>query len=892
MKKLNSVQIRKMFLDFFKSKGHKIEPSHSLIPDNDPSLLWINSGVATLKKYFNVSVVPENPRITSAQKSIRTNDIENVGHTARHHTFFEMLGNFSVGDYFKREAIKWAWELLTNDKWFDINPKKLYITYYPRDKETEKFWLAQPGFVKGHAISQDDNFWDIGEGPSGPDTEIFFDRGKKFQNLSDDNPEMYPGGENGRYLEMWNIVFSQFNHLPGLTDNTQYPELPHKNIDTGMGLERVVSIFENAPTNFETDLFLPIINQVEKISNKSYGKNKKDDVNFKIIADHIRAVTFAISDGAFPGNTGRGYVIRRLIRRAVMHGRELGIEELFLFKLVPTVGKIMQAYYPEILKNKDKISKVIKEEETRFNKTLTSGLTLLNKLIKNAKDNNQKEISGKDAFKLFDTYGFPFELTREQVLNADLKVSKNGFSAEMKRQQQRARKAQGKIKTFGAQNGALMSLKAPSKYVGWTKDQVKKAKVVAMIANNKLINVAHPKQRALLVFDKTPFYAEMGGQVADKGQVLSLDDQEILAGINDVQSGPNKQHIHNASIYKSIRIGEQVNLKINKKRHQEISKNHTATHLLDQALRNILGNGVHQAGSLVEPHFLRFDFTHQGPVDKNTLNKIEKQINEQIFKSLPITWFETDINSAKKMGAIAVFNQKYGKKVRIVSIDDYNKEFDGGTHAKNTSELGIFRITNEIGIGSGIRRIQGVTGVDALRFINEHENILKSAANLLNIQDVNKLNNKVSEVIKENRANKKKIESLSSQLANQEFSKVLNKVKKVGNVSYITAIIKNQNMTSLREIVDNWRNKRASDLIILASSNNKKPIIVAASIKPNNLKANNLIKAIAKEIQGGGGGRPDLAQAGGKNSLGIKKALDLVPNYIRNHFLDVSNKVK
>lgn len=455
LKKLNSAQVRRMYLKFFEEHGHQVMPSASLVPVNDPTLLWINSGVATMKKYFDGKVVPDNPRMTSSQKSIRTNDIENVGKTARHHTMFEMLGNFSVGDYFKNEVIPWAWELLTSDEWFGFDPERLYITYYPKDHDAYNRW-REVGVAEDHLIADEDNFWDIGQGPSGPDTEIFYDRGQEFNNLADDDPENYPGGENERYLEIWNIVFSQFNHTPEDT----YEPLPHKNIDTGMGLERVVSIFENAPTNFETDLFMPLIKQAEEFSGtKKYGQNKEDDIQFKIIADHIRTITFAIGDGALPSNVGRGYVIRRLLRRAVVAGKKLGIDEPFLAKMVPTVGKIMEDYYPDVLKNADYIASVIESEEDRFSATLNGGLNLLNNVIAEAKENKTNEIDGRTAFKLYDTYGFPIELTKEYAEDEGLTVDEKGFQAAMTEQQNRARNARDMDNGMGVQTDLWTSFK-------------------------------------------------------------------------------------------------------------------------------------------------------------------------------------------------------------------------------------------------------------------------------------------------------------------------------------------------------------------------------------------------------------------------------------------------
>lgn len=655
MERKSSSEIRRMYLDFFKSKGHVVEPSASLIPKDDPTLLWVNSGVATMKKYFDGSVVPEVPRLTSSQKSIRTNDIENVGHTARHHTLFEMLGNFSVGDYFKEEAIHWAWELLTSKEWFDMDPEKLYVTVYPKDEEAKKIWL-ETGVDPSHIVEAEDNFWDIGEGPSGPDSEIFYDRGEEFNNLADDDPENYPGGENERWLEIWNIVFSQFNHKP---DGT-YEPLPHKNIDTGMGLERVVSVFQDAPTNFETDLFLPIIHEVEKLSGKKYGVDKNDDVSFKVIADHARAITFAIGDGAIPSNEGRGYVIRRLLRRAVMHGKKLNINKPFLYQMVPVVGKIMEDYYPEVLADKDYIEKVIKSEEDRFNETLTDGLELLNSIIADTKADHSKVISGKDAFRLFDTYGFPLELAKEYAEDQGMEIDEAGFADEMQKQKKRARSARSNAKSMGVQSDLLTDLKTPSEYVGYDTLKVDAAVLKDIIQDDQLTDTVSPGE-ARVLFDVTPFYAEMGGQVADQG-VIEDADGNMVAEVVDVQHAPNGQNLHTIKAKREMHAGESFTLIVDRAFHLKVEKNHTATHLLDQALRDVLGEHTHQAGSLVEPGYLRFDFTHFGQVTDEDLQKVEEIINDKIYDEIPVTTVETDLETGKKMGAIALFDDKYGKR--------------------------------------------------------------------------------------------------------------------------------------------------------------------------------------------------------------------------------------
>ncbi|MEG2938577.1 MAG: alanine--tRNA ligase, partial [Vagococcus sp.] len=511
---MTSVEVRQMYLDFFKSKGHQVEPSASLVPIDDPSLLWINSGVATLKKYFDGTVIPENPRITNSQKSIRTNDIENVGKTARHHTMFEMLGNFSIGDYFKKEAIHWAWELLTSEEWFALDKSKLYVTVYPEDKEARRIWHEEIGLPNESIIDIEDNFWDIGAGPCGPDSEIFYDRGQEFNDVAEDDPENYPGGENERYLEIWNLVFSEFNH----TENHEYIPLPQKNIDTGMGLERMVSIFQNAPTNFETDLFLPIIHATEEMSKiKKYDDDLATKTSFKVIADHVRAVSFAIGDGALPSNEGRGYVLRRLLRRAVMHGKKLGIDEAFLYKLVPVVGDIMGSYYPEINEKQDFIQKIIKTEEERFHETINDGLQIITDLIASLKAEGKDTLLGKDIFKLYDTYGFPVELTEEMAEEEGLKVDHDGFEVEMTAQRERARAARSTENSMNVQSAVLSELKMASEFIGYDKT-VASGTLLAIVQNDNEV-ISTSTGEAQLVFNQTPFYAEMGGQVADTGVI-------------------------------------------------------------------------------------------------------------------------------------------------------------------------------------------------------------------------------------------------------------------------------------------------------------------------------------------------------------------------------------
>ena len=879
LKKLNSAQVRRMYLKFFEEHGHQVMPSASLVPVNDPTLLWINSGVATMKKYFDGTVVPDNPRMTSSQKSIRTNDIENVGKTARHHTMFEMLGNFSVGDYFKNEVIPWAWELLTSDEWFGFDPERLYITYYPKDHDAYNRW-REVGVAEDHLIADEDNFWDIGQGPSGPDTEIFYDRGQEFNNLADDDPENYPGGENERYLEIWNIVFSQFNHTPEDT----YEPLPHKNIDTGMGLERVVSIFENAPTNFETDLFMPLIKQAEEFSGtKKYGQNKEDDIQFKIIADHIRTITFAIGDGALPSNVGRGYVIRRLLRRAVVAGKKLGIDEPFLAKMVPTVGKIMEDYYPDVLKNADYIASVIESEEDRFSATLNGGLNLLNNVIAEAKESKTNEIDGRTAFKLYDTYGFPIELTKEYAEDEGLTVDEKGFQAAMTEQQNRARNARDMDNGMGVQTDLWTSFKEDSKYVGYTDLTVDNAKVIGLAHDGQQADEAQPRDKNIeLIFDVTPFYAEMGGQVADTGDIIDNYGKKV-GRVVDVQHAPNQQNLHRVELTAPIKKGARYKLVVDRIRHLKIEKNHTATHLLDQALRNVLGGHTQQAGSLVEEHYLRFDFNHFGQVTAEDLKKVENMVNEQIWKEIPVKTVETDIDSAKEMGAIALFSDKYGDKVRVVKIGDFNTEFCGGDHVKNTNELGLFKIVSEGGVGAGVRRIEAVTSSDAFKFLQDRDDLLTKSAASLKVAQIKEVPHQVETLQNELKEAQKQNESLQAKIAAQQANNVFENVQATKNGSLIAAEVQVAGMGQLRQLADTWRSKALSDVLVLATaSDGKANLLVAVSDDKTKegLKAGDLIKAIAPAINGGGGGRPNLAQAGGKNPAGIKEALSQAKGYL------------
>jgi alanine--tRNA ligase len=875
MKKLTSSQVRQMFLDFFKEHGHMVLKSASLIPQDDPTLLWINSGVATMKKYFDGSVVPKNHRITSSQKSIRTNDIENVGKTARHQTFFEMLGNFSVGDYFKEEVIPWAWEFLTSDKWLGLDPDKLYVTVYPKDTDAYRLWHEVVGLPESHIVQLEDNFWDIGEGPCGPDSEIFYDRGQENNDVAEDDPENFPGGENARYLEIWNIVFSQYNHLA----NGKYVDQPHKNIDTGMGLERVVSVIQDAPTNFETDLFMPIIKQTEKLSDgKQYNKVAEDDVAFKIIADHVRAVSFAIADGALPSNSGRGYVLRRLIRRADLNGKRLGIKGAFLYKLVGVVGEIMKSHYPEVVDQQAFVEKVIKNEEDRFQETLSSGLNLLDSLISDAKSAKATKLSGKDAFKLFDTYGFPYELTFEAAQDAGLAVDKEEFDAEMKAQKERARKARGNLQSMGSQDITLMNIKDESVFE-YHQLQEDHAKLLDIVVDDKLVDQVNGEQ-ATLIFDKTPFYAERGGQVADHGEIFNQAG-ELVAHVIDVQHAPNDQNLHFVELVLPMQKGEEYVLKVDEQRRRGLKHNHTATHLLHAALRQVLGTHTHQAGSLVEPDYLRFDFTSLEPMTKREIATVERLVNEKIWAEIPVKTTITDQETGLKMGALALFGEKYHEKVRVVQINDFSIEFCGGTHCENTDQIGMLKIVSESAIGAGMRRIVAVTGQQAYEYAVKHDEILKEIQDEVKATKVDDIQNKVVALEDALREEQKTVEQLKSQINQAKASDLTDDIKDINGLKVIAKIVDVDGMNDLRELSDNWKTQNLSDVLILGTTVAGKANMLISlndkAIKAGH-KAGDLIKIAAPIFGGGGGGRPNMAQAGGKNPAGLAKALETVLN--------------
>ena len=864
---MTSQEVRQMFLDFFKSKGHVIEPSVSLVPVNDPTLLWINSGVATLKKYFDGSVIPENPRITNAQKAIRTNDIENVGKTARHHTMFEMLGNFSIGDYFRKEAIEWGFELLTSSEWFEFPVEKLYMTYYPADMDSYNRWI-EVGVSPDHLIPIEDNFWEIGAGPSGPDTEIFFDRGEAFDPENIGLKLLAEDIENDRYIEIWNIVLSQFNANPSVP-RSEYEELPHKNIDTGMGLERMVAVIQGAHTNFETDLFMPIIRQIEQLSGKTYDPYG-DSMSFKVIADHIRSLSFAIGDGALPGNEGRGYVLRRLLRRAVMHGRKLGINDTFLYKLVKVVGDIMQSYYPEVLEKREFIEKIVTREEETFARTIDAGSKLFDEVITKLKAENQATLDGADIFKLYDTYGFPVELTEELAEDAGFKIDHAGFEAAMKAQQERARAAVVKGGSMNKQSEVLTALSVTSEF-SYTAQKLS-SPLTAIVQDDKRVKTA--KGLAQVVFAETPFYAEMGGQVADRGVII---DQAgvVVATVTDVQKAPNGQPLHTVDIVTELFENETYTLAIDLKRRNSVIKNHTATHLLHAALHTILGNHATQAGSLNEVDFLRFDFTHFSAVTADELTEIERQVNEEIWNAIDVLTVETDVATAKEMGALALFGEKYGKTVRVVTIGDYSVELCGGTHVGNTSEIGLFKIIKEEGIGSGTRRIIALTGQKAFEAFKDQEAILKEIQGLVKSPQASQTVAKVENLQADLKEAQKNLESLSAKMASAQSDEIFQNVETANGITYIAAKVAAKDAGALRSLADIWKQKNSSDVLVLVAQIGEKANLLVAS-QSGDIKAGNLVKALAPFIDGRGGGKPDMAMAGGTNPAGIVQLLEQV----------------
>ena len=872
MKYMTGSEIRSMYLNFFKSKGHMIEPGAPLVPVNDPTLLWINSGVAALKKYFDGREIPNNPRITNAQKSIRTNDIENVGKTARHHTFFEMLGNFSIGDYFREEAVTWGWELLTSPEWFGFDKDLLYVTIYPNDQETYDLWIKL-GVKPDHIVKLEYNFWEIGEGPCGPNTEIFFDRGTKYDPENIGIRLLEEDIENDRYIEIWNIVFSQFNSKEGL-ERSEYPLLPNQNIDTGMGLERMACVLQGVETNFDTDLFMPIIKKTEEISGVKY--TEETGVAFKVIADHVRTVTFAVADGALLSNEGRGYVLRRLLRRAVRYGKNLGIDRAFMYELVPVVADIMKDYYPYVCDKVELVQKVIKSEEDRFRQTLADGEKILTELMTKSET---KTINGKDAFMLYDTYGFPYELTLEYAEESGFTVDKAGFDAEMEAQRERARNAREDVASMQSQNEALMNFKEESTFVGYTQLSTT-GKVILLLKDGEVVDSLTGQGQVIL--DITPFYAESGGQVADTGLMTTTNATvEVL----DVIKAPNGQHLHTVNVNGTLSLNDAVTSQVTVDARLALTKNHTATHLLHQALKDVIGEHANQAGSLVSADRLRFDFTNMQGLTPEELQRIETIVNEKIWASLPVEVFEKSIEEAKTMGAMALFSEKYGDTVRVVKAGEYSIELCGGCHVSNTSEIGLFKIISESGIGAGTRRIEAVTGQAAFEYMNTYIQRFTAVSDTLKTKPA-LLEERVEGVLEELKEAHRENESLKSKLSHLKMKEIVNNTHEVNGFTVLTANLVDVDMNHLRQMIDEFKQKLNSAVIVLASAVNGKVAIscgVTSDYVKQGVHAGKIVKEVATICGGGGGGRPDMAQAGAKDASKINEALQNVDEWLKNN---------
>jgi len=865
MKSLKSYEIRQMWLDFFKSKGHLVEPSASLVPQNDKTLLWTNAGVTPLKKYFDGSVMPECHRITNAQKCIRTNDIENVGKTARHHTFFEMLGNFSIGDYFRNEVLPWAFELLTSEKWFGIDKDKLFITYYPDDHTTRDLWI-KCGMNPDHLIPLEGNFWEIGEGPCGPDTEIFFDRGEKWDKRGKELIEQ--DIENDRFIEIWNIVFSQFNSKVGV-DRKDYKELPAKNIDTGSGLERLCCVMQGTDTNYETDLFLPLIQKVEEISNVKYT----GQMAFKVIADHVRTVTFAVADGATMSNEGRGYVLRRVLRRAIKYAKSLGINKPFMAQLVDVVISIMDPFYPYLHEQASIVKNVITQEETKFLSTIEKGEAIFNQYAQKALEGN-KVIAGEDAFKLFDTYGFPYELTEEYANEKGLSVDKEGFDEAMKAQKERARNSRKTLQSMKGQNEAWMKFKDESKFVGYE----------TLVSTSKVIKVFDNA----VVLDKTPFYALSGGQVCDKGTIQGVE-------VTDVIKMPNGQHLHFLE-ENNFKVGDVVEAIVNKEYRDSIRKNHSSAHLFQAALQNVLGNHVHQQGSLDAAEFMRFDFNNYNSLTDEEIIKVEDLVNTWINEGHEVVTEVLPIEEAKKKHAMMLFDDKYGDTVRVVEMG-VSTEFCGGTHVANTKDIADFEIVSIESIGSGIFRCLALTGKNAF------ENLQESLANKKN--DLNTLISKGNSIVelakaenisltfkfdfdfgsvkgyryvlKLNEAIKYAqdlVKELDKEYQNKKSQQALSSLDSYQNLIENNSLFvkeENKDTNVVKDLASALVNKYNLNVCFISNVCGDKLTFVCAT---NGLvNAGQIVKAAAQVCGGNGGGKPTMAQAGAKDISKIDDAI-------------------
>lgn len=867
MEKYGVNQLRKMFLEFFESKGHLKMNSFSLVPHNDNSLLLINSGMAPLKPYFTGQEIPPRKRVTTCQKCIRTGDIENIGKTARHGTFFEMLGNFSFGDYFKTEAIHWSWEFLTEVVGLDKD--RLYPSIYENDDEAFDIWNKEMGIPAERIFrfGKEDNFWEHGAGPCGPCSEIYYDRGEKY---GCGKPGCTVGCDCDRYMEIWNNVFTQFDN----DGNGNYEELKQKNIDTGMGLERLASVVQDVDSIFDVDTIFDLRNKVCEMANVEYQKEYKTDVSIRIITDHIRSATFMISDGIMPSNEGRGYVLRRLIRRAARHGRLLGIDGKFLATLSETVINGSKDGYPELDEKKDMIFKVLTEEENKFNKTIDQGLNILSDMQKEMEANNSKELSGENAFKLYDTYGFPLDLTKEILEEKGFTVDEESFAAAMQKQKETARNSRAKTNYMGADVTVYESIDPAitSEFVGYD-NLVYDSKITVLTTDTELTEALADGDTGTIIVDKTPFYATMGGQEADKG-IIVTDTAEFVVKDTIKLLGGKIGHV--GQVTKGMfKVGDTVTLKVDEENRNATAKNHSATHLLQKALRIVLGTHVEQAGSLVNADHLRFDFTHFQALTSEELKQIEEIVNEKIAEQLPVETKIMSIEEAKKTGAMALFGEKYGDSVRVVNMSEFSKEFCGGTHVKNTGNIMLFKIISESGVAAGVRRIDALTGQAVLDYYANIENMLYEAARTAKSEPA-KLNAKIESLLEEIKVLHSENESLKSKLANNSLGDVMSDVKEIKGFNVLATKVDGVDMNGLRNLGDNLKEKLTNGVIVLASSQEDKVNLIVMATDDavkNGAHAGNIIKSIAPLVGGGGGGRPNMAQAGGKNPAGIDAAL-------------------
>ncbi len=856
MNYLSGNEVRKKFLDYFVSKGHMIEPGVSLVPINDPTLLWINAGVAGLKKYFDGREKPRCNRITNAQKCIRTNDIENVGKTARHHTFFEMLGNFSIGDYFKEEALQFAYEFLTSPEWIGFDPERLYVTIYPDDTEAYRIWTEVIGFNPKHILKSYDNYWEIGEGPSGPDSEIYYDRGEKYDPQGLGERAFFEELENDRYIEVWNVVFSQYDAKEGV-DRKDYKELPQKNIDTGMGLERLAALIQDGETNFDTDLFLPYIKEAEKYANKSYAEEK---MAYRVIADHIRTCVFALADGALFSNEGRGYVLRRVLRRAMRYGRNIGIEKPFLYELVDVVCENMKDFYPYLMDKKDFVKKLILKEEESFIQTLANGEKLLAEEISKAKEGT---LSGEVIFKLYDTYGFPKEMTIETAEEKGLKCDLEGFQKCMDRQREMARNARDVEESMHNQSEDLLNFKQKFFFSGYTmtKDC---GTVTGLFKNGTSVNEIDDEGEVAL--DRSCFYAESGGQCADTG---ILYNYSVKADVVDVKKAPNGQFLHHVKVKEgTITLDDVLKEEINAEDRLKIRANHSSVHLLQAALLKVLGSHVAQAGSYVCKDYARFDFTHFEKVTPEQLDEVERLVNSYICEQLPVNTEVLSIDDAKKTGAIALFDEKYGDTVRVVSMGDVSKEFCGGTHVSNTADIGSFKINYEESIGSGIRRIESCTKMRSYEGFKDYENRLNQLKNELKLKNIDILYDRIVQMKNENADLNAQLKTIKEKLLNEEANSLISRAIDNGKFRYLLLSL-DKYEGNIKDYANGIRNKLDGGFVFVINQNEDKLSMVASAgnkATEAGINCGKLISAICAQANGKGGGRPDLAQGGGSNA--------------------------